>query len=824
MKRFLTAFLLLSGFILQAQVLRGKITTTSGEGIPYATITIENTYTGTTANEDGRYEVSLKKTGAQTVVFQSIGFKTKKVTVVPGDLPPSLDIVLEDETYELKSVTVSNSEDPAYAIIRQAIAAREANGQKAGRFEADFYSKGMYRVKNMPSKIMGIKVDVENQALDSTGSGIVYLAETVSHITFEQPDRLKERVIATKVSGNDNGFSFNTARENNFNFYDSYLEMDMGDVPIDMVSPIASSALGYYKYKLEGSFFDENGHQVNKIKVIPRRDKEPVFEGYIYIVEDSWCIYAIDLIIKGYRMQMPIIKELNLKQNFSYNETNGIWAKNSQTADFTASMFGITFNGAFTYVYSNYVFHEKFEPGTFGKEIAVIEEGYNKKDTVFWNEKRPIPLSEDEVADYIKKDSLQNAKKTIISTITTNKNRFKILDILGGYNYTKQDSLKSFTFNYDGVLDKPSYNTVQGWSLNSGFGFNFWNKEKKRSFAASAKFNYGIAEDRLRVTGQFSKSIKKVGTFNFSGGAKVEQFNPEAIKPLINSVSTLIFKDNYMKLYDKTFAAVSYSRSIANKLMLSGNVEYLRRRPLYNNADWVLIKNDHDYTSNDPLNPYDYTSAPFEKHSLGKATISGTLIFEKEYITYPTGKIPMWGGNYPDISFKYEQGFAGTDGKYNFGHLSAKAAYGFSLDNKGEFVFSVKGGTFFHSDGIAFMDYKHFNGNQTHVGLSGQYTDVFNLLPYYALSTNKSYMETHIEHNFKGYVMNKIPLLNWLQWNLVLGYHNATTTDYKPYHEFTAGFSNIGIGAFRFLRVDYVRAYQGGFATDGVIFGLGFFL
>ena len=41
------------------------------------------------------------------------------------------------------------------------------------------------------------------------------------------------------------------------------------------------------------------------------------------------------------------------------------------------------------------------------------------------------------------------------------------------------------------------------------------------------------------------------------------------------------------------------------------------------------------------------------------------------------------------------------------------------------------------------MDYKHFNGNQTHIGQSERYLNVFNLLPYYANSTNDAYFEIH---------------------------------------------------------------------------------
>lgn len=821
MHKLITALFLLAGITLQAQI-KGKITSSNGEGIPFVSITIENTYTATTANEDGQYELPMKTPGNYTMIFQSIGFKTKKVPVNATTFPHLLNVVLEDENYELKEVVISNSEDPAYGIIRRAIAHKKENAEKSGHFEADFYSKGMYRVKNIPKKIMGMKVEAPDETLDSTGSGIIYLSETVSHITFEQPDKIKERIIASKVSGNDNGFSYNTARDNNFDFYYDYLKFET-----DMISPIAKGALGYYKYKFEGSFFDENGTQVNKIKVIPRRDKEPVFEGYIYIVEGSWCIYAVDLDIKGYRMQQPVIDRLNLQQNFSYNQTNGIWAKNSQTLEFTAGMFGITFSGKFTHVYSNYVFHNAFDKGTFDREIAIIEKDSNKKDSAYWNTIRPVPLTEDEVADYKKKDSLLTVKKSRVykDSILSKQNKFHLFDIVGGYSYRQQDSLKYFSFNYDGLISNPAYNTVQGWNLTTEIAFTTSNIAKRKYFSASVKFNYGFAENRLRVSGKFSKRIGKIGTFFFSGGNTIEQFNPEEpISPLINSISTLVFKDNYIKLYDNTFAKVSYGRSIFNALSLNGSVEYLRRRPLYNNADWVFIKNDHDYTSNNPLDPFNYTSAPFAKHNLVKATVGGRVLFTHDYITYPQGKMMVPGGNYPDISFQYQKAFASSVKQYEYDFISAQASYKFTVNNKGDFGINFKAGKFFNAKGIAFMDYKHFNGNQTHVGTAESYLNVFNLLPYYTNSTNNAYVETHIEHNFKGYIMNKIPLLNLLQWNLIVGYHNLTTPDTKPYHEFTAGFNNIGIGAFRVLRVDYVRSYQSGFKTDGIIFGLNFFL
>jgi hypothetical protein len=90
------------------------------------------------------------------------------------------------------------------------------------------------------------------------------------------------------------------------------------------------------------------------------------------------------------------------------------------------------------------------------------------------------------------------------------------------------------------------------------------------------------------------------------------------------------------------------------------------------------------------------------------------------------------------------------------------------------------------------------------------------------LSTNKQYLEVHAEHDFKGYILGKIPLLNKLNYNLVIGAHALATPDHKPYQEYSIGIDNIGFRKFRFLRLDYVRSYQNGFKSDAVIFGLKF--
>ena len=150
-----------------------------------------------------------------------------------------------------------------------------------------------------------------------------------------------------------------------------------------------------------------------------------------------------------------------------------------------------------------------------------------------------------------------------------------------------------------------------------------------------------------------------------------------------------------------------------------------------------------------------------------------------------------------------EHGFGASERNFNYSQLRTEIYQNFSVANKGELYYRLKAGTFLNADDISFIDYQHFNGNQTQVGTKANYTNVFNTLPYYEFSTNKSYLEGHLEHNFKGWILGKIPGVNTLNFNLVLGAHLLASQQRKPYSEFSVGLDNLGFGNFRLLRLDY---------------------
>ncbi|MBF6641075.1 carboxypeptidase-like regulatory domain-containing protein [Flavobacterium sp. J49] len=818
-RKLLYAFTLLLTTISIAQI-KGKVTDEKGNPLPFVNIFEENTYNGTTTNEQGKFELNIRISGNHTIIFQYLGYKTAKQVVTIDKTPVDIEVVLAEENIILNEVVINPKDNPANEIIRKAIQNKKENSAKTAKYKADFYSRGIFRIKDAPKTILGQKFDFFDEVLDSTRSGILYLSETVSRITFQKPDKMKEVIVASKVSGNDNGFSFNNAASVNFDFYENYLPFE-----INVVSPIADNAFNYYKYQFEGSFFTENRQQINKIKVIPRRNTEPVMDGYIYIVDDSYAVYAVDLSIKGNQMQTPALDQLNLKQSFSYNTNSKIWVKNTQTIDFVAGMLSIKLNGRFTYVYSNFEFEPEITKRTFTSQVLAFEENANKKEDAFWNTIRPVPLTEEETTDYLKKDVLQTKKKsqTYLDSIDNKRNKFRPMDILNGYSY--RNSFKKWSIDYDGPLLSTSFNTVQGWRINAGLSYTKRNEEKRTFTRIGSRFDYGFSEEKIRATASFAHKFNNLNNsfLSVNAGSAVSQFNPgNPISNIVNTVSTLFFKNNFMKLYEKNFASAFFGREVVNGFYMNANIEYSERKPLYNTTDYTIIKNTDAYTSNNPLSPFDETSAAIEKHNLVKANVLMRFNFGQKYWSRPDGKFNIPNDDYPTLSLGYEKGLAASDKNYEYDLLMGRVTYEVTLGNKGFMQMNLKAGKFFNADNISFVDYKHFNGNQTHIGQTDSYTNVFNLLPYYAASTNDSYFETHIEHNDKGYFMNKLPLLKHLQSQLVLGFHNLSVPDRKPYQEFSIGLDNLGFGKFKFLRVDYVRSYQNGYQGDGVVFGLKF--
>ncbi|WP_164112538.1 MULTISPECIES: DUF5686 family protein [Sphingobacterium] len=825
MRSFLTCLFLVLLFLItvrtQAQI-RGTITQLSGIPLSAVTISVQGTYTATSSNSMGQYELKAPNTSSIIIVFQRLGFKTKTVALTGSEHPVELDVVLEEEVYSIEEVLIRNLGNPADNLIRKTIAHRDNNADARDKFEADFYSKGSLSAINLPKKILGAKLEDDKQLLDSSGSGILYLSETISRILVDRPNKMKETILASKVSGENQGFSFNRAQGTEFDLYSNFL--DLGTAKI--ISPIADQAFSYYRYRLLGSF-EEEGQLIFKIAVEAKRKSEPVVEGELYIVEGTWQVYGLDFVLLGSSINQPVLDTLFLTQQYTYNRYDRLWSKQLQTLDFKAGIMGLRFKGHFTHTFTNYIYVERFEQSTFGQINSEFKENANSQDESYWAKNRKVPLAEDEITDYHRRDSIAAIINSphYIDSIDRLRSTFKIKHIFFGYHY--QDTPRKLALQYQSPLSlfRTSFNTVQGFNFKTSLSATVGDAGLGARYSVGVHFNYGLADKRLYTHGDFKMRFNTItyATLALSGGTTLNQFNADSpISPFLNSVYSLFLGDNYMKLYQSQFIRAGYQEYLTPNLQVKASLGYFRRSNVFNNTSYTFSSTNSTYTANNPLAESDFDLPAFQDHALWKAALNMTIHLKTSIDKKPNRLDYTHSSAYPTIDIGFSNAFASSFSTYNYQELILHLRQQMSIGNKGLFAYALTTGTYFNAKDIAFTDYRHFNGNQTHIGTSSQYLNNFLTLPYYSHSTNKSFVELHAEHNFKGYWLNKIPIVNRLQLQTVVGYHLLSTINKKPYQEFSVGLDNIGWGKYRLFRVDYVRTSNGIRASNAIMVGAKF--
>lgn len=805
--------------IISAQV-KGTITDAKKQPLSFVSIYLDNTITGTTSNDNGYYILDLKNTGKHTIVFQFLGYKTIKKEVSIASFPFQLDVVLEEENIELEGILISTKDNPANKIMRNVIANKDRNTDKFATYTAQFYSRGLYKIKDAPEKFLGQTLGDFGGGLDSTRSGIIYLSETVSEIKFQKkPKRFQEKIIASKVSGRDNGVSFNRAEDANINFYENSVEFGN-----ELVSPTSVNAFSYYNFKLVGTFYDKNGKLINKINIIPKRKNDRVFNGFLYIVEDDWAIYGADVTVTGIQVNIPVVDVLHLKQDYNYSKQHDAWVLISQSIDFKVNFFGFKFDGRFSSAYKDYNFAPNFTETTFTREVLSFEKNATEKDSLFWNSLRPVPLTIEELKDYKVKDSIKllRESKPYLDSLDKKRNKFDWISPLRGYTY--RNSFENNSFSYNGPLLQTGFNTVQGFYTSIGFSYFEQINKKGKWWNAGMNVNYGFSDERVRPTFFYTKKWNNFSrpTLSFTGGVTTPQFNDrEPISKLNNTFSSLFQRINYLKIYQKTFAKVNYSEEILNGIYFNTSLEYANRKPLFNATDYSFAAQDRNggYTSNNPINSLDFVNAAFDEHNIATLKVGATFVFAQKYLSYPESKFNIGNEKYPSINITYTKRFGATNSELNSDVFVTTIRQNINAGNYGALKYHLRAGAFLKQKNNAFMDLLQVNGNQFSVPLNNQFTS-FNLLEYYKFYSNNSYAEAHIEHNFKGFLLGKIPLINKLNFHLVGGAKTMIMAAKNPYTEFSVGLDNVGFGKWRFLRIDYAKSYNAGIRNDGFVFRL----
>jgi hypothetical protein len=845
----LALLILLPGIRVLAIKVTGKVTDDKGNALAYASILVKGTTRGVTAGNEGRYALDLAP-GTYTLVCQYVGYTRQEKTITVGSTAGTeavvVDFQLSPQQLSMAEVVVRpGGEDPAYGIIRHAIKKRKDYETPLDSFTCEAYVKTLIRSRKLPDRIMGQKLqpkDKQDMGVDSAGKGIIYLSESLTKVAFKRPNKLKLEVLSGRESGSGGfGFSFPVF----INFYNNNVNALADQLnPRGFVSPIADGALNYYRYKFLGSYFEE-GREINKIQVIPRRKFEPLFSGTIEIVEGDWRIHSLDLYLFK-TSQLQILDTVEIRQIHAPIDTDSpasaagrhIWQVKDQVVYFTFNIFGFDAVGNFLDVYNDYDpaprFHKKF----FNNVLIRFDTAGNKKTKAYWDSIRPLPLEPDEKVNYTIRDSIYEYNR---DSMGTRNNRDSLLRRQGpvtpwqvlvtGFDRSDYRQPRPLHYSMEALLPTLEYNTVEGINMKLNGSFSRALKNGKGVLTFSPHLRYGFHNTRLTAWGELvwrrrnftwngDDATSSRQTWSLSGGKRVSQYNPDnPISEWLNSLYTLLDRRNYMKIDENYFTQLSSTTRFDNGLRLNVTGLYEDRMPIGNTTNYSLISiRDRAFTPNYPiLIPPVGTAGSLPVHNKAVLT-SIDLQYQpgQQYIEFPQRKVSI-GSKYPTMEWEFERGWngiLGSNANFDKWQFSVWDDVNFKLKGLLRFRFSIGG--FLDATSVYLQDYQHFNGNQTIV--ASEYLNSFQLAPYYANSTTAPfYAMGHLEHHFNGLLTNKIPLFRRLNWNLVGGANAFVVNHENNYTEVFGGLENI----FKILRVDMVGSWLNGhYNQTGIRIGM----
>src|SRR6187455_3863695 len=408
-----------------SQTVSGIVRDDKGAPLPNASVLIKDKKGGTTCNVEGKYFLNLSP-GKYTLIAQHVGYKRDMRNITIEDKDIQLDFVLSLVDFTMEEVVVRSGENPANEIIKNTIRMRPVYQKQLDKFICEVYTKGQMKLRDYPKKVFGQKVDF-NEDGDTSKNKIIYLSETISTYSVRKPNDRKIEVLSSKVSGSSN--SYGLAAPQFYSMYDNNVQIGTTLNPRGFISPISDNATNYYKYKYVDACL-EDGKQISKILVTPKRKYEPLFSGFINIVEDEWRIHSLRLELRKVN-QMEFLDSLILEQLYvPYDDS--LWVLHNQAIYPYIKILGIDVYGSFVNVYSKFDPNPNFKKNYFDNTILKYTDSANRKTPTYWDDARPLKLLDEETLDYRIKDSIEQLSKNpaYLDSVDRVHNKLKLKGIL----------------------------------------------------------------------------------------------------------------------------------------------------------------------------------------------------------------------------------------------------------------------------------------------------------------------------------------------------------------------------------------------------------
>lgn len=828
-KSFLLFLLLGCCISVSAQNIQGVVTDSlTNDPIPYLSVFYEGKGVGSITDNDGHYKVETRK-GWNKLTFSAVGYVTKVVNIIPGvtknlnvRMRPD-DIMLDEVVVKPKREKYSRKNNPAVELMKKVIAHKNNNKLS----ENDYYQYNKYQKitmslndvtpemleKGMYKKMPFLKDQIE--LCEETNKFIlpILVDETASQKIYRKHPKSEKTIIKGMSSTGVNelfatGDMLSTVLKDVFtdvNIYDNDIRL----LQYPFISPISSSdAISFYKfYIMDTTFVDKD--KCFHLTFVPNNSQDFGFTGHLYVLADS------SYTVKKCTMNLPKKSGVNFVDNMDIIQEfeqlpNGEWVL--KTDDMIVEMTLMKIMQGFqirrTTRYSDYAFDELPQQLFKRKGAEIKEADAMMRGDDFWNQYRPVPLTQTESS----MDML-----------------VKRLEQMPGFKYVIF-VLKAFIENFveTGTKDNPS--KVDIGPVNTMISNNYIDGLRLRMSAqTTANLNphlffkgyyaYGFKDHRSKYMGEVEYSFNKKEYLprEFPKNSITFSYQYDVMSPTDKFLKT--DKDNvFVSFKTSTVDQMSYVRNIALK---------------YENETQFGLKTTVEvkHSTDEPTGGLAYITNDDQKTLVPEIqTMEASLAFRyapgETFVNTKQRRIPV-SFDAPVFTLSHTTGFKGVlGGEYNFNLTEVGLYKRFWFSSWGKIDMFVKGGAQWNK--VPFPLLIMPAANLSYI----LQRETFNLINNMEF-LNDRYASLDVSWDLNGKIFNRIPLLKKLKWREAIGFkmlyghltdknnpmkhpgdselflfptRDGRPTSFvmdpkTPYMECSVGIHNI----FKILHIDYVR-------------------
>ena len=828
-KSFLLFLLLGCCISVSAQNIQGVVTDSlTNEPIPYLSVFYEGKGVGSITDNDGNYKVETRK-GWNKLTFSAVGYVTKVVNIIPGvtknlnvRMRPD-DIMLDEVVVKPKREKYSRKNNPAVELMKKVIAHKKNNKLS----ENDYYQYNKYQKitmslndvtpemleKGMYKKMPFLKDQIE--LCEETNKFILPISvdETASQKIYRKHPKSEKTIIKGMSSTGVNelfatGDMLSTVLKDVFtdvNIYDNDIRL----LQYPFISPISSSdAISFYKfYIMDTTFVDKD--KCFHLTFVPNNSQDFGFTGHLYVLADS------SYTVKKCTMNLPKKSGVNFVDNLDIIQEfeqlpNGEWVL--KTDDMIVEMTLMKIMQGFQIRritrYSDYAFDELPQQLFKRKGAEIKEADAMMRGDDFWNQYRPVPLTQTESS----MDML-----------------VKRLEQMPGFKYVIF-VLKAFIENFVETGTKEHPSKVDIGPVNTMISNNYIDGLRLRMSAqTTANLNphlflkgyyaYGFKDHRSKYMGEVEYSFNKKEYLprEFPKNSITFSYQYDVMSPTDKFLKT--DKDNvFVSFKTSTVDQMSYVRNIALK---------------YENETQFGLKTTVEvkHSTDEPTGGLAYITNDDQKTLVPEIqTMEASLAFRyapgETFVNTKQRRIPV-SFDAPVFTLSHTTGFKGVlGGEYNFNLTEVGLYKRFWFSSWGKIDMFVKGGAQWNK--VPFPLLIMPAANLSYI----LQRETFNLINNMEF-LNDRYASLDVSWDLNGKIFNRIPLLKKLKWREAIGFkmlyghltdknnpmkhpgdselflfptRDGRPTSFvmdpkTPYMECSVGIHNI----FKILHIDYVR-------------------